>query len=370
MIRLLGTFLLIAFTVKINATQQQPDYLYFQNQVLSLATGWGHPSPLETYYSQRRIKSPFKMLHTANYRGHVATWEIEDGKLFLKHVEVKRKKYQPAELKIQSKPILQSKDSRVFADWFNGVINARLVKKSEKQWELVKTIYFYVRSGKIIEQQELTEQDFEILHDKNKDELVDKALIKKNKMLHLNHNYISYYFRLEGDEAINFEGSSGRLATSSGFSAVLAYFDNDHMKWPFNWTNSAKNGAPKGQWLVENDKLYLTDLQLNSGTGFYEVDEESLKLSEIFNVEDSTDKVLAKWLSGVFVVKFGGMVDREALPEYQEFKVSEYVFLRLDKGSITEMYKVEKDFDFKNIPYNTLPEIKKIIEDFKQQKFL
>jgi hypothetical protein len=29
----------------IYATEQYPDYLYFQGKKLTLSTGWGHPSP-------------------------------------------------------------------------------------------------------------------------------------------------------------------------------------------------------------------------------------------------------------------------------------------------------------------------------------
>jgi len=69
-------FTLIINSILLNATEQVPDYLHFKGLKLTLSTGWGHPSPLQTYYSQNNIDYPFTMLSTANYRGHVAIWEI------------------------------------------------------------------------------------------------------------------------------------------------------------------------------------------------------------------------------------------------------------------------------------------------------
>lgn len=83
------------------ATEQEPDFLYYNGKELTLSTGWGHPSPLETYYSQNNIEYPFTMLSTANYRGHVAIWEISDQKLFLKEIHVEKAKYNPEKFKVK-----------------------------------------------------------------------------------------------------------------------------------------------------------------------------------------------------------------------------------------------------------------------------
>ncbi|MCW8876512.1 MAG: hypothetical protein OQJ89_16845 [Kangiellaceae bacterium] len=377
---LLIAIFLIIISPFINATEQQPDYIEYQNETLRLSTGWGHPSPLEDYYSVNKIKYPFKSWHTANYRGHIATWAIEDDQLFLKEVTTSKGRLKPGELNIQSKirlsktPPYKAKrtettptrdSSLVLADWFNGVIDASRIIQTEEKWEYLGSVYFYIRNGQVIKSVELTKTDYDKLYNEKEIELSDESLKEKQEMLKLNHDYISYYFRLNGDDVINYEGQHGRLATRSGFSPILAYYSNDHMKWPFNWTNKTKSGAPKGEWLIEKDKLYLTKVKLNTGTGFYEVDEKNLKLEELFSNSQSEDKVPASWLSGVFLVKFGEMVNREGFDDYSEFKVSEYVFLRVNKGNIIEAHKVEGEFNFKDIPYNTLPELTKIIDDFR-----
>jgi len=76
-----------------SATEQVPDILYADGLRLSLRTGWGHPSPLQTYYYQSRLTYPFNGSSTANYRGHVATWKIVEGKLYLTGVGIER--YEP-----------------------------------------------------------------------------------------------------------------------------------------------------------------------------------------------------------------------------------------------------------------------------------
>ena len=79
----------------IYATKQVPDYLNYKNKKLTLNTGWGHPSPLQAYYYQNNLEYPFTWSSTANYRGHIAIWEISDNKLFLKEIQIDKEKYKP-----------------------------------------------------------------------------------------------------------------------------------------------------------------------------------------------------------------------------------------------------------------------------------
>jgi len=104
------------------ATEQEPDFLHYQGKKLTLSTGWGHPSPLQAYYSQNSINYPFTMLSTANYRGHVAIWEILDNKLFLKEIQIEKVKYKPEKFDVKSQSDSLSFQDKVFADWFSGVI--------------------------------------------------------------------------------------------------------------------------------------------------------------------------------------------------------------------------------------------------------
>lgn len=363
----LARFLLIlTISFQVHATQQQPDYLYYKEQKLRLNTGWGHPSPLETYYSQNNIQSPFKMLHTANYRGHVATWEIKSDKLFLKKISVGGKQSKPEEFHVKSHTSQKPNSEAVFADWFSGVIEASLIVNSDSRRKYIKTYYIQTQHGNVIDLQAVTRQDSEMIDNHPKDKELDSRLTKIKNILKLNHDYISYYYRLRGADIISFEGRQGILSSKTGYSPILSYYHNDHMKWPFNWENRTKNGAPQGRWSIIGDRLYLDEVSLITGLGLYEVEELSLEVNELFGSRFGNGQVLAEWVSGVFVIKVGIEPKKEDIGVYREFEVSEYIYLNLKQGYITESYKVKKDFDFKNIPEDTLPELKVLIEQFKE----
>jgi len=84
-------------------------------------------------------------------------------------------------------------------------------------------------------------------------------------------------------------------------------------------------------------------------------------LTELFNDKITNKKVLGSWLSGIYTVQHGEEIEKDF--GYKEFELSEYTFLRIDKGLIVEKYTVSKDFDLKNIPDDASPGLKKIIEE-------
>lgn len=257
-------FLWLAVLIS-NATEQMPDYLIYNGKEFSLATGWGHPSPLQAYFSQKDIESPFQMLHTANYRGHVATWEISDNKLFLKKIKIRDDVYGPEKYDIKSESDSINKDGMVFADWFTGVLNCYQGREAKESY------FFYVRYGEVVDSQFITQKDYKKIENITEKDTANHKLIEKYRMLVLNENYISYYFRLSLDnDLITLGGESGQFMGKSGNTPLLTYFGNDPMKWPYNWENFEKSGAPKCKWDIVDDKLYLTEIKLVTGTGFYE----------------------------------------------------------------------------------------------------
>ncbi|SRR5690554_1239293 len=348
----------------LHATEQEPDFLHYDGKKLTLSTGWGHPSPLETYYSQNNIEYPFTMLHTANYRGHVAIWEISDDKLFLKEIQIEKAKYKPEKFSVKSQSdSLFSKD-KVFADWFTGVIIGE-ERNKKNYWEVEKSYYFYVKYGKVVDMQELTEKDFKQIEKISEKDTSNHDLMAKYSMLYLNNSYISYYFRIHGNDTITFDTKGGYLSGNSGLSPVLLYFDNNHLKWPYNWENFEKSGAPFCTWIIENDSLLLTNIELHTGTGFYSIDKFSVDLLDIFPDGLINNKVFGDWISGIFVVRHGKNEEDENLPGYFEFKASEFTYLRLKNGIVLEKYTVPADFDFKNVPSDTDVGLKKILDELK-----
>lgn len=81
-------FLLPCLGFHVSATEQMPDVYVEDNKVGEVETHWGYLSPLEHYFHRRKIESPFTVVSSANYRGHVAHWAIIDNKLFLTEVLV------------------------------------------------------------------------------------------------------------------------------------------------------------------------------------------------------------------------------------------------------------------------------------------
>lgn len=346
------------------ATEQEPDVLYYNGIKLSLSTGWGHPSPLETYYSQNKIEYPFTMLSTANYRGHVAVWEISDEKLFLKEIHIEKAKITPEEFNVKSQLDSLSSKDKVFADWFTGVIIGQ-ERNKKNNWEVEKSFYFYVKYGEIINTQELTKKDFRLIEKISEKDTSNHDLMAKYSMLYLNNNYISYYFRLHENDTIIIDTKGGYLNGNSGLSPLLLYFENDHMKWPYNWENFEKSGAPFCTWNINNDSLLLTNIELHTGTDFFSIDKHSVDLIDVFPDRLIGDKVFGDWVSGIFVIRHGANVEDKLIPGYFEFKASEFTYIRLKDGIVLEKYTVPADFDIENIASDTDEGLKKIINEFK-----
>jgi hypothetical protein len=64
------------------ATAQEADVLFYQGKEYALLS-----NPLESYYGRGIERPEFQSPHTANWRGYVATWEIDNGVLYLKAIK-------------------------------------------------------------------------------------------------------------------------------------------------------------------------------------------------------------------------------------------------------------------------------------------
>jgi len=152
--------LMLAISGAALATPQKPDILLYNNLELSLYTSWIPPSPLETYYYQNKIEYPFTAHSTGNYRGHVAVWKIYDSEFYLSEIQVRGVKYKPQAFNVKSTNPSSPKDNDVFADWFSGIIECFIKKKSHSDDALY---YFHIRQGVIIEMQIITRQEYKRL---------------------------------------------------------------------------------------------------------------------------------------------------------------------------------------------------------------
>jgi hypothetical protein len=138
------------------ATHQMPDVLFYDDLKLSLSTGWGYPSPLETYYHQKRIVRPFRSFSTAHLRGHVAVWKIVDANLYLTEIRIggefdlnthkfSFESYEPNNFGVRSNSTEPTEDGHVLADWFSGILQCHPAYAG-----VYGSYYFHVRNGKIV----------------------------------------------------------------------------------------------------------------------------------------------------------------------------------------------------------------------------
>jgi hypothetical protein len=338
-------FILI-LSIGVSATEQAPDKLLYKNFNLTLNTGWGYPSPLQTYYFQNKIPYPFDMLSTGNYRGHIATWIIQDDQFYLKEININSKIYSPDKYGIKSNTDQTGTSSLIPADWFSGIIECNKTE-SQHTWKIISTFYFQIRYGKVISVSEITKKDYDRIKKISEKDTTDKDLMTKYRLLLLNQNYIGYYYRLNENEIITFNNRECKLNTnSSRLSQIYLLYDNEHLKWPFNWENLEKSGAPNCSWKIVNDSLKLTKIQLFSGTRFESIDKEDIRLNFLFPEKVVNENVFADWVSGVQLVIFGS--DTTYGYGYKEFKPKEYIYCSFEKGILKESYSIPFYYDIKN----------------------
>ena len=358
------------------ATPQVPDVLFYEDLKLSLSTGWGHPSPLETYYYQNRIVSPFTWSSTANYRGHVAVWRIVDANLYLTEIRIEGdydfskhkfsfESYDPNDFGVRSNSTEPTDDGHVLADWFSGILQCHPVYAG-----VYGSYYFHVRNGKIVEMQINGRQYLEMPNNSPDTTSSGNNLKKRYNLAWLYFAYIHYYLRLKERDAIECDEPDCRLDTGyARLSPIFAFYDNSHLNWPYNWENTEKSGAPHCKWLIKDGKLYLTGVELYRGGRFDRIDTETLDLTTLFDDKVKDGVVWADWVSGVYLIEHGEKKEDDYWAargiKLTKFKITEFTYIRIEQGKILESYNVPKDFDPEKLPVDADPDLKKIIEDYK-----
>ena len=363
-------FFAVSIAAADTTTPQFPDWLTMDGVKYELETGWGHPSPMQVYYQETGTPYPFSMISTANYRGHIAYWLVESGKLYLEKVEVREETFKPAKFDIYSKdPSQNKKDGSVVADWFTGVIVAGKGNRIFNEDEKSVTLYLHVKNGVVVAWEKITGKDRIMLGEIKSSDNLDEDIKAKIAMLKLNNAYISYHFRLHEDEKLERNGKTCLLAGSESGSVILEYFNNDHMQWPYNWENTEISGAPNGSWQVIDDKLYLKEVRLLSGLRFDGPEVKTLELATLFpDLEVTTNGVLAQWCRGVYLIKYGEEVRvGNDTYNYMEFKTKELEFVRIKAGTIVESRIIPADFDNDDLLASTDEVLKKLVEDYSDQ---
>lgn len=351
--------LFFCLSLRAIATEQIPDQLLYNNTKLYLNTGWGHPSPLQTYFYQNSIAYPFQMLSTANYRGHIATWVIQNDRFYLKEIEIDSKIHSPEKYNIKSIETSEVKPGLVFADWFSGVITCDK-PRWEGSWEAESTFYFQIRNGKIVLMTEIATKDINEFYNYQKKR--GEGLSDKYKLILLAENYVAYYYRLNENDEIEYKKQKCQLSTGvSRLSPIYGRYSNEHLNWPFNWENLEKNGAAHCKWKIINDSLILTGLELYSGLSFDSITKEDIDLNGLFPGEVKNQQIFAEWVTGIQLIIYG--IDTVYDFGFKDFKPSEYTYCRFEKGVLKEAYSLPANFDGKN-EENLDPRLKKFMNDY------
>jgi len=144
-----------------SATEQMPDVILYEGQICELETSWEYPSPIEVYYRQSGKEYPSEAWHTANYRGHVATWALTNETLHL--VEIKG---ETATLEL-AKIFPDAKDKdKIKASWFSGIAWVKTGRHKKEHEEGTYSIeyktYVFIRfnQGKVQKTLTLTDKQY------------------------------------------------------------------------------------------------------------------------------------------------------------------------------------------------------------------
>lgn len=140
----------------VSATEQEPDILRWKGKSYDLYT-----NPLERYLaSHPDVWRDRAMLSTANWRGYVATWTIEDDRLKLTDVNTGRR---PERVNALGK--LFPGQEVVLADWYTGnllVPDGKLLHRGDFSYSAVHSKYllFRIEKGIVTAQRELGERAY------------------------------------------------------------------------------------------------------------------------------------------------------------------------------------------------------------------
>lgn len=342
-----------------NATDQYPDYLVMNGEKFELYVDWSFPSPLAIYYMRTAQPSPFESWGTANYRGHVATWEIRDSSLFLVKVDTRpqaertgtyfptSQQHQdtltvPAFWGIKSLGNLpNNNDGSVLADWFSGVIVAKRYlnpederiyysDESSNQQKLAAKnrldeqtksnaaagdFYLLVRQGKVKVMLAINEMDMERAMKISEEDMSDRDFMMKYEMLYLNQSYMLYHLSAGlSHDSVTVSGHGGHFVNYEGSSLIMGYYDNDPVNWPFSWENSELCGAPVPHFEVIHDSIFVTGMRIAYSEGLFDYRYIDVAMDSVFPPEKlQNGRLFATWVNGKQMVQYTVFDDYDEL---------------------------------------------------------
>jgi len=324
------------FPYFVAATSQMPDILIYKGKKLKLQTSWRFPAILDQYFLQQKMLSPFDMWHTANYRGHIATWRIRNNKLFLSCIELEDTtddfstiKYTPSEWNRDYLPESLYEDKKVFAAWFSGVIMG--VRLIEKSMNYKAFYYFHIRHGNLVGVY------------KTKEHFYDMTSFPP--LVHMYKNYVNFWYRLKGDSLILNDTNCHLKVGKHQKSPIFSYYGTDFLDWPFNWENPEKSDRPLCTWKIRNDSLFLEGIHISYQTMEDSLVEEKVDLSDAFSDKLIKGKVFADWVDGLYIIEHGSL-NKSANTGYKTFEATHCSMIEVEKGLIKLSLESKYSFQF------------------------
>lgn len=334
------------------ATRQAPDILHYKSKKLNLATGWGHPSPLQTYFLQTGLDYPFHSLSTGNYRGHIANWKIKNNRLILGKISIRDSVFKAKDLDVFS-----GQQNQIFAHWFSGIIRAYSYSKSYNE-KKDYCVLIQLRKGVVVKEVEYKGAEW-AKYDIDKSGLDEE----KARMLNMYRNYLAFYYRLE-DEKITYGVEACLLEVGwSKLSPIFQYYGNDFLRWPYTWENISISGAPASHWLIRNDSLFLSSFSLKSNTNFKGPDILKIELDSIDIGKPQAGKIFVNKVNGVYIIKHGYFPKEKENPKMYEFEETGYTLISIKNGVLVEKYPLDKYFDFEDPDEDTDTAILRLISE-------
>lgn len=115
--------IILSVAISTSATSQDPDVIIYKGMTYKL-----YANPLESFFKNKKDRPKFFVspgkITSGNWRGYVATWEIEDGFLYLLKIDswICRNQNSSHCRKVNLKSLFGRKyrGGKVRADWFSG----------------------------------------------------------------------------------------------------------------------------------------------------------------------------------------------------------------------------------------------------------
>ncbi len=288
------------------------------------------------------------MASTANYRGYIATWVIEDEKLYLKEIAIPKVHPETYEFYNEPSPALEkigeastmNEKGWILAEWFSGAIMAYSDReRSDRN-------YLHIRNGEVTDEG----KDIESVYSK----------------------YVSYFFNLRDEDIVIGKGESHIESRAHRLSPLFQFFSDDHLKWPYNWENENEVGTPRASWVVKDGSLFITQLEIHSGLSFYKENKRTVPLEEIFPGLVHDHAVKASWVNGVFAIYHGET--KVETPEwmdgeYKEFVVKEVEFIKVRDGEIIGSKRTDKSVFRTETAKIKDVDLRRLLKEYKLNEF-